>query len=286
MASNTPSMAREEVESVEECTYSGTPKDQKVVFTGSPSHTSKKAADYKKRGYEVENIKKGPSGIFGDKSEKHTYTMVFKGMKEETDTISEQEIDIGFHRIMARKVSQQINSLKKRNRPVPDELLFSLDKHKQQIEKAEKEMKPVQNEDVDFATARSDRGAMRTYVKYGKGGKAELVTRRDPRKEIKIGEPQKTNEAIKDENMMQDSVDKLKTDPLVSKEKIKLPPSQGVKAIGGEEQVHTGKYSVAEETLNKLYESLSEKNKEIFLEKIKTEDGVEELLKFAKLQGF
>ena len=63
--------------------YSGTPKEPRVVFTGSPSHTAKKAEQYKARGYEVEKIKKGPSGIFGDNSEKHTYSMVHKSVKEE-----------------------------------------------------------------------------------------------------------------------------------------------------------------------------------------------------------
>lgn len=63
--------------------YSGTPSQKRVVFTGSPRHTSKKAEEYKKQGYEVERIKKGPSGIFGDNSEKHTYSMVHKSVKEE-----------------------------------------------------------------------------------------------------------------------------------------------------------------------------------------------------------
>lgn len=88
-------------------------------------------------------------------------------------------------------------------------------------------------------------------------------------------------------NMAQDSVDKIKKDPLASKEKIVLPATQGNKPVGGEEQVHTGKFSVAEETaLNSLYESLSDKNKARFEEKMQTEEGIEELLMFAEEQGF
>jgi len=43
---------------------------------------------------------------------------------------------------------------------------------------------------------------------------------------------------------------------------------------------------VTEETLNRLYESLSEANKEKFLEKLDTPDGIDTLLQFAQEQGF
>ena len=199
-------------------------------------------------------------------------------MAEEIQAVAEAvDVDVNMHEFMAGKAKRAIDVLKKNNRPIPDELLRTYEKHKQEIAKYKKDISSQRNEAVDFATARSDRGAVKTYVKYGKDGKTELVSRRDPRKEIKIGE------AINDVNMMQPSVDKLKSDPLVSKEKIKLPPSQGLKAIGGDEQVHA---QMAEEKLNRLYESLSDKNKMKFVEMLETDSGIEKLIKFAESQGF
>lgn len=262
-------------------------------------------------------------------------------MAEEFETFDEAvDVDVNMHEFMAGKAKRAIDVLKKNNRPIPDELLRTYEKHKQEIEKFKKDVGKQRNEGVDFATARSDRGAVKTYVKYGKDGKTELVSRRDPRKEIKIGEEaeqvdeakysakaaragedigklgknfaniakdaakrygskergekvagsvlaniRKKNmkEALNNDNMMQASVDKLKKDPLVSKENVKLPPSQGLKAIGGDEQVHP---TMAEERLNKLYESLSNKNKIKFVEMLELDDGIDKLLKFAESQGF
>jgi hypothetical protein len=269
-----------------------------------------------------------------------------EGMKtakvaEEVETVDEAvDVDVNMHEFMAGKAKRAIDVLKKNNRPIPDELLRTYEKHKQEIEKYKKDVGKQKNESVDFATARSDRGAVKTYVKYGKDGKTELVSRRDPRKEIKIGEEAEQvdeakysakaaragedigkkgknfaaiakdaakrygskekgenvagavlakirakhmSESLNNDNMMQASVDKLKTDPLVSKTKIKLPPSQGLKAIGGDEQTHP---SMAEERLNKLYESLSDKNKMKFVEMLELDDGMDKLLKFAESQGF
>jgi hypothetical protein len=262
-------------------------------------------------------------------------------MAEEIEAVAEAvDVDVNMHEFMAGKAQRAIALLKKNNRPVPDELLRTYEKHKQEIAKYRKDVgKPVR-EGVDFATARSDRGPMKTYVKYGKNGQTELVARRAPRKEIKIGEEasqvdeasysakaaragkdigekgknfaaiakdaakrygskesgekvagsvlakiraKQMKEALNNDNMMQASVDKLKTDPLVSKVNIKLPPSQGLKPIGGEDQVHA---NMAEEKLNRLYESLSDKNKVKFMEKLETEEGFEQLIRFAEEQGF
>jgi len=86
--------------------------------------------------------------------------------------------------------------------------------------------------------------------------------------------------------MAQDSVDKIKKDPLASKEKIDLPPTTGNKPIGGEGQAYSGKSTMAEEvSLNNLYNTLSEQNKVKFKEKMLTTEGKEELLKFAQEQG-
>ncbi|CAB5221340.1 hypothetical protein UFOVP247_141 [uncultured Caudovirales phage] len=84
-------------------------------------------------------------------------------------------------------------------------------------------------------------------------------------------------------NMQQDSVDKIKQDPLASKEKVTLPPTQGNKPIGGDTQTHP---NVAEEILlNKLYDSLSEQNKAKFDKMLDSEEGIEQLLNFAREQG-
>jgi hypothetical protein len=89
--------------------------------------------------------------------------------------------------------------------------------------------------------------------------------------------------AVGDRNMQQDSVDKMKSDPLASKEKVSLPPTQGNKPIGGDTQTHA---NVAEEVLlNKLYDSLSEQNKVKFESMLETDEGIEYLLDFAREQG-
>lgn len=90
------------------------------------------------------------------------------------------------------------------------------------------------------------------------------------------------------ENMQQDSVDKIKQDPLASKETIKLPPTQGNEPIGGEGDPSRvgGKFSVEEEiALESLYNVLSEENKALFEELLETDEGIERLLSFAKEQG-
>ena len=90
------------------------------------------------------------------------------------------------------------------------------------------------------------------------------------------------------ENMQQDSINKLKTDPLASKESVTLPPTQGNKPIGGESEPSRvgGKYSVEEEnSLNNLYDILTEENKVVFEQKMQSDEGIEYLLQFAREQG-
>lgn len=84
-------------------------------------------------------------------------------------------------------------------------------------------------------------------------------------------------------NMQQDSIDKLKSDPLASKEKVTLPPTQGNKPIGGDTQTHP---NVAEnqEILLRLYDMLSEENKEKFDSMLESKEGLEYLIAFAKEQ--
>jgi hypothetical protein len=91
------------------------------------------------------------------------------------------------------------------------------------------------------------------------------------------------------ENMQQDSINKMKTDPLSSKESVKLPPTQGNKPIGGESASTArvgGLYSMEEERLENLFNSLSEENQEKFAAMLETEEGLDELLDFAEKQGF
>ena len=91
------------------------------------------------------------------------------------------------------------------------------------------------------------------------------------------------------ENMQQDSINKMKTDPLSSKESVKLPPTQGNKPIGGESASPSrvgGLYSMEEERLENLFNSLSEENQEKFAAMLETEEGLDELLDFAEKQGF
>lgn len=91
------------------------------------------------------------------------------------------------------------------------------------------------------------------------------------------------------ENMQQDSINKMKTDPLASKESVILPPTQGNKSIGGEAESPArvgGKYSMEEERLENLFNSLSEENQEKFAAMLETEEGLEQLLDFAEKQGF
>ena len=87
-------------------------------------------------------------------------------------------------------------------------------------------------------------------------------------------------------NMQQDSLDRLNAmSPQASKIKTKLPPTQGNKPIGGDEEIYPD-IATEEILLNNLYRSLSEDNKATFMEKLKTEDGLTELLQFAEEQGF
>jgi hypothetical protein len=151
--------------------------------------------------------------------------------KEDIDDISEEEININFHRAEAKRVSQKISSLKSSEKPIPDGLFAELQKHKQEIEKAEKNAK-FQNEEVDFPTPAADSREEKTRVQRNKEGVLKVIKYKLPRKEIKIGE------------------------------------------------------AMAEEKLNKLYETLSDENKEKFIVKLETESGVQQLIQFAEKQGF
>jgi len=90
-------------------------------------------------------------------------------------------------------------------------------------------------------------------------------------------------------NMQKDSLVKLKKDPAAGDNiKTDLPPTQGNKPVGGEGDPSRvgGKYSMEEEKLMKLYDSLSEENKSVFESLIESEGGIDKLLAFAEEQGF
>ena len=163
-------------------------------------------------------------------------------------------------------------------------------------------MDPVGKEDQDVdnngKVDKSDQYLMKRRTAIKKAIKEALIGnqhRIDANKNNKIDahdfkllkKKKKVAEEASKENMQQDSIDKIEKDPLASKIKIKLPATQGNKSIGGEEQTHTGKYSVAEqEVLNTLYNSLSEENQSKFEQMLETDQGVEQLIDFAKQQGF
>lgn len=88
-------------------------------------------------------------------------------------------------------------------------------------------------------------------------------------------------------NMAADSIAKIEKDPLASKVKIKLPPTQGNEPVGGEGEIAggLGKSSVTEQALIDLYNSLSDDNKAMFESMIETEDGFNKLVEFAEKQG-
>ena len=86
-------------------------------------------------------------------------------------------------------------------------------------------------------------------------------------------------------NMQQDSLDRLNAmSPQASTIKTKLPPTQGNKVIGGDEQIYTD-IATEETLLNNLYMSLSEENRAKFMEKLETQEGTLKLLEFAEEQG-
>jgi hypothetical protein len=157
-------------------------------------------------------------------------------------------------------------------------------------------IKPIK-EYADPVTGRMDpftgRGDFQLILTRGPDGKPFF--RKAPTGEIGIG---KKTAAIKDTsvsegkepilskaNMQQDSLDRLNAmSPQASKMKIKLPPTQGNETIGGEEEVYPN-IATEETMLNNLYHTLSQDNKSTFMEKLRTEDGLTELLQFAQEQG-
>jgi hypothetical protein len=211
-----------------------------------------------------------------------------KAVQKEEVELVEAGQDRQFHSFWAERTSRQIALLKKRGKAVPDSLRMKYQKHKQALDdiKAGRGTQ-VAAESADIRTLNTASRDIKTTTKIAPDGRVEIVKRKMPRTEIEIGKKSAAiapvKEAIGKENMMQDSINKLKCDPLVSNVKMKLPPSQGLKPVGGDDQTHA---NMAEEKLNRLYESLSENNKVKFMEKLETEEGFDQLIRFAEEQGF
>jgi hypothetical protein len=155
------------------------------------------------------------------------------------------------------------------------------------------------SEAVDPSTTAADKKAMRVFKKRDKDGVLRLYKRSGgpsgkdiidameslgtKTSDVEMVVRTKPNET----SMADDSIKKMEKDPLASKMKFKLPPTQGNKPIGGEDQVHVGKFSMEESRLlNNLYEDLSEENKKIYEQILSTENGKEQLVAFAIEQGY
>jgi hypothetical protein len=205
--------------------------------------------------------------------------------KTEEFELEESGQDKQFHEFWAERTRRKIGVLKQKGKPVPADLLSKLKKHQQALIQIKSgRVTQVAAESADVRTLNTATRDIKTTTKINPEGRVVIVKRKMPRTEIEIGKKSAAlPEAINKVNMMQASVDKMRCDPLAPKTKIKLPPTQGYKSIGGEDQVHA---NMAEEKLNRLYESLSEKNKVKFMEKLDTEEGFDQLIKFAEEQGF
>ena len=208
-----------------------------------------------------------------------------KAVNEEVE-LQESGQDRDYHSFWAERTSRQIALLKKKGKAIPDALRMKYQKHKQALNDIKSgKGTQVAAESADVRTLNTASRDIKTTTRIAPDGRVELVKRKMPRTEIEVGKKSAAiGEAIGKVNMMQDSINKMiKIDPLAPKEKIVLPPSQGLKSIGGDEQTHA---NMAEEKLNRLYESLSEKNKVKFMEKLETQEGTKQLIKFAEEQGF
>jgi hypothetical protein len=208
-----------------------------------------------------------------------------KAIKNEEIELVEAGQDKNYHEFWADRTRRKIGMLKQKGKPIPSSLLSKLKKHQQALTQIKSgRATQVAAESADVRTLNTATRDVKATTKINPEGRVVIVKRKMPRTEIEIGKKSAALESINKTNMMQDSINKMvKMDPLAPKEKIVLPPSQGLKSIGGEDQVHA---NMAEEKLNRLYESLSEKNKVKFMEKLDTEEGFDQLIRFAEEQGF
>ena len=208
-----------------------------------------------------------------------------KAIKNEEIELVEAGQDKHYHEFWADRTRRKIGMLKQKGKAIPSSLLSKLKKHQQALSQIKSgKATQVAAESADVRTLNTASRDIKTTTRIGPDGRVKLVKRKQPRTEIEIGKKSAALESINKTNMMQDSINKMvKMDPLAPKTKIVLPPSQGLKPIGGEDQVHA---NMAEEMLNRLYESLSEKNKLKFMEKLDTEEGFDQLIRFAEEQGF
>jgi hypothetical protein len=208
-----------------------------------------------------------------------------KAIKKEEVELVEAGQDKNYHEFWADRTRRKIGMLKQKGKAVPAVLLSKLKKHQQALTQIKSgRATQVAAESADVRTLNTASRDIKTSTRIAPDGRVELVKRKMPRTEIEVGKKSAALESINKTNMMQDSINKMvKMDPLAPKTKIVLPPSQGLKSVGGDTQTHA---NMAEEKLNRLYESLSEKNKVKFMEKLDTEEGFDQLIRFAEEQGF
>jgi roadblock/LC7 domain-containing protein len=208
-----------------------------------------------------------------------------KAIKKEEIELLEAGQDKRYHEFWADRTRRQIGVLKQKGKAIPSNLLSKLKKHQQALTQIKSgRVSQVAAESADVRTLNTASREIKTTTRISPDGRVLNVKKRMPRTEIEVGKKSAALESINKTNMMQDSINKMvKMDPLAPKTKIVLPPSQGLKSVGGDTQVHA---NMAEEMLNRLYESLSEKNKVKFIEKLDTEEGFDQLIKFAEEQGF
>jgi len=187
------------------------------------------------------------------------------------------------------------------------------------LAKSHASFKQTVSEAADPSTMRSDRGDVKAGTMMGADGRVKVFKHREPRKPIKVGQvPKYANEEVEvyemdfeelDEALKgnQHKIDANKNGKVDSHDFKLLRAKKHIKEAlkGAQHKLDANKNkridshdfellrkkkemkeTSEEESLNKLYESLSEDNREKFLRTLETDEGKEALLRFAREQGF
>jgi hypothetical protein len=208
--------------------------------------------------------------------------------------------DKNYHEFWADRTRRQIGVLKQKGKPIPSSLLSKLKKHQQALTQIKLgRATQVAAESADVRTLNSGSRDIKTSTRIGPDGRVELVKRKMPRTEIQIGKkaaalPQigeaaysaKAGAAGKDLGKKGKNFSKI-----VSKASKEYGSKEAGERVAGAvlakiRAKHMHETNDIEEKLNRLYESLSDKNKVKFMEKVETEEGKKQLIKFAEEQGF
>jgi hypothetical protein len=179
------------------------------------------------------------------------------------------------------------------------------------LAKSHASFKQTVTEAADPSTMRSDRGDVKPVTMIGADGRVKVFKHREARKPIKIGStPKYANEQVEIEEALkgdQHKIDANKNGKVDGHDFKLLRMKKHIKEAlkGAQHRLDANKNkridahdfhllrkkkemkeSSEQETLNKLYESLSEENREKFLRTLETDEGKEALLTFAREQGF